>query len=232
MNPNPIILHLESTSKNCSIAISKGIEILCLCEETTDNFSHNEKLHTFIQWALEGAEITINDINAISLSKGPGSYTGLRIGTAAAKGLCFSLDIPLIANNTLESLIQKEKYKEYSKIIPVIDARRMEFYTKIFDGKGISLSDTHSHILNEKSFLDIRDEKLLFIGDCTEKIDNYFKENNINFKNATFISQIPSAKSLVELSYLKYQNQEFKDIAYFEPFYLKDFIGNKLEKYK
>ena len=130
------ILHLETSSKNCSVAISDGDEILCVCEEISENYKQSESLHTFVQWALEGAKITLNDLDAISLGKGPGSYTGLRIGASSAKGFCFGLQIPLVAVNSLETMIQPFLNKEYDFIIPMIDARRMEVYCAVFDGNS------------------------------------------------------------------------------------------------
>jgi len=193
-----LILHLETTSKNCSVSISKGLELVCLCEEISDNFSSNEKLHTFINWALEGAEISINGIDAISVSKGPGSYTGLRIGVAAAKGLCFALDKPLIALNTLEILIQNQKYKNFENLIPVIDARRLELYTTIFDGRGISKSLIEAHILTANSFESIKNDSNCFIGDAAKKTQDFFKENNLDFSQSIFIEEFPSSKNMIE----------------------------------
>lgn len=227
MNELPIILHIESSSKNCSIAISKGAELLCLCEESTDNFAHNEKLHTFIEYTLEGANLKISDLNAVSISKGPGSYTGLRIGIAAAKGLCFALDIPLISVNTLQILIDHQKYKSYDYLIPVIDARRMEIYTKIFDSKGFQLTNTFSHILNEDSFKDYMNKNICFVGDAVLKVKQNFINHNYLIENLTFIEELPSSKNMIEMTYRKFLNQEFENLAYFEPFYLKEFIANK-----
>lgn len=227
MNKFPIILHIESSSKNCSISISKGTELLCFCEESTDNFTHNEKLHTFIEYTLEGAELKISDLNAVSISKGPGSYTGLRIGVAAAKGLCFALDIPLISINTLQVLIENQKYKNYDFIIPVIDARRMEIYTSIFDSKGVVLTDTFSHILNENSFGNYLKNKICFIGDAVSKVKQNFTNHHLSIENFTFIEEFPSSKNMIEHIYRKFINQEYENLAYFEPFYLKEFITNK-----
>ena len=100
------ILYLETSSKNCSVAISDDEKLLCVCEEVSENYKQSESLHSFVEWALEGAEISIKDIDAVCLGKGPGSYTGLRIGAASAKGFCYGLKIPLIAVNSLESMIE------------------------------------------------------------------------------------------------------------------------------
>ena len=130
------ILHIETSSRNCSVAISDGEELLCLCEEVSENYKQSESLHTFVEWALEGAEISLKEIEAVSLGKGPGSYTGLRIGAASAKGFCYGLKVPLIAVNSLETMIEPFLSQNYDVIIPLIDARRMEVYCAVFDGNS------------------------------------------------------------------------------------------------
>lgn len=218
------ILHIETSSKNCSVAISDGEKLLCLCEEVSENYKQSESLHTFVEWALEGAEISLQDLDAVSLGKGPGSYTGLRIGAASAKGFCYGLKIPLIAVNSLESMIEEFINQGFELIIPLIDARRMEVYTAIFDGKsGEMISPTEAKILDENSFSDLADKKVLFIGDGAKKAQEI-----LNFPNAEFRSDIyPSAKGLIKKAVEKFNQQDFEDVAYFEPFYLKDFQGVK-----
>ena len=164
------ILHIETSSKNCSVAISDGENLLCLCEEVSDNYKQSESLHTFVEWALEGAEISLQDLDAVSLGKGPGSYTGLRIGAASAKGFCYGLKLPLIAVNSLDSMVEEFVNQGFDLIIPLIDARRMEVYTAFFDGKsGQRISETESKILDETSFSELADKKILFIGDGAKK---------------------------------------------------------------
>ena len=126
------ILYLETSSKNCSVAISDDENLLCLTEEVSENYKQSESLHTFVEWALEGAGISIQDIEAVSLGKGPGSYTGLRIGASSAKGFCYGLKVPLIAVNSMESMIEPFLGQTYDLIIPLIDARRMEVYTSVY----------------------------------------------------------------------------------------------------
>ncbi len=221
------ILHLETSSKNCSVAISDGEELLCLCEEISDNYKQSESLHTFVEWALEGAEIQLSDLHAISLGKGPGSYTGLRIGAASAKGFCFGLDIPLLAVDSLETMVEMYLNKGYDCIIPLIDARRMEVYTATFDGNsGLRLSETEALILDENSFPHLQDQKVIFVGDGAKKAQEI-----LGLKNADFDESIyPSAKYLVKKSAAKYKSNDFEDVAYFEPFYLKEFQGVKKKK--
>lgn len=227
------ILHLETSSKNCSVAISDGEKLLCVCEEVSDNYKQSESLHTFVEWALEGAEITLQDLDAISLGKGPGSYTGLRIGASSAKGFCYGLKIPLIAINSLETMVELFLTKDYDYIIPLIDARRMEVYTAVFDGKtGAMLSETEAKILDETSFQEFADKKVIFIGDGAKKYQEFLSslENNHLEKSAFDQSIFPSAKYLVKKSVVKFKNKDFEDVAYFEPFYLKDFQGVKKKK--
>ncbi len=226
------ILHLETSSKNCSVAISDGKELLCLCEEISDNYKQSESLHTFVEWALEGAEISLKDLDSISLGKGPGSYTGLRIGASSAKGFCYGLSIPLIAVNSLETMIEPFLNGDYDYIIPLIDARRMEVYTAVFDGKsGIMISETESKILDENSFSEYLDKKVIFIGDGAKKFREFLSSFGEEFSNAEFNENIyPSAKYLIKKAVEKFNKKEFEDIAYFEPFYLKDFQGVKKKK--
>lgn len=221
------ILHLETSSKNCSVAISEGEELLCLCEEISENYKQSESLHTFVQWALEGAEIDLKDLDAVSLGKGPGSYTGLRIGAAAAKGFCFGLDLPLIAVESLETMIQTSLNKGYDYIIPLIDARRMEVYTATFDGNsGERITETEALILEEDSFQHFAGKKVIFVGDGAKKAREILQLKDAEFDESIY----PSAKYLVKKSVEKYTAQDFEDIAYFEPFYLKDFQGVKKKK--
>ena len=218
------ILHIETSSKNCSVAISDGEELLCLCEEVSENYKQSESLHTFVEWALEGAEISLKDIEAVSLGKGPGSYTGLRIGAASAKGFCYGLKVPLIAVNSLETMKEPFLGQNYDVIIPLIDARRMEVYCAIFDGNsGEMISETEAKILDEQSFTELEGKKILFVGDGAKKAKEI-----LQLENADFVENIyPSAKYLIKKSVEKFNRQDFEDVAYFEPFYLKDFHGVK-----
>lgn len=218
------ILHIETSSKNCSVAISDGEKLLCLCEEVSDNYKQSESLHSFVEWTLEGAEISLKDLDAVSLGKGPGSYTGLRIGSASAKGFCYGLKLPLIAINSLDSMVEEFVNQGFELIIPLIDARRMEVYTALFDGKsGEMISETEAKILDENSFSELSNKKILFVGDGTKKAQEI-----LNLPNAEFRSDVyPSAKGLIKQSVEKFNQKDFEDVAYFEPFYLKDFQGIK-----
>ncbi len=218
------ILYLETSSKNCSVAISDGDKLLCVCEEVSENYKQSESLHTFVEWALEGAKLFMKDIEAVSLGKGPGSYTGLRIGAASAKGFCYGLKIPLVAVNSMESMIELFLGQNYDLVIPLVDARRMEVYTAVYDGNsGEEILPTEAKILDEYAFKEFKDKKILFVGDGAAKAKDILQLPNAEFKTDIY----PSAQYLVKKTLEKIQNKEFEDIAYFEPFYLKDFHGVK-----
>ncbi|MDQ0592235.1 tRNA threonylcarbamoyladenosine biosynthesis protein TsaB [Chryseobacterium ginsenosidimutans] len=221
------ILYIETSSKNCSVAISDKEKLLCLTEEVSENYKQSESLHTFIEWALEGAGISIKEIEAVSLGKGPGSYTGLRIGASSAKGFCYGLKVPLIAVNSLETMIEPFLNLNYDFVIPLIDARRMEVYTAVYDGKtGKEMSGTEAKILDETSFQEFKDKKVIFVGDGAKKAKEILQLPSAEFNETIY----PSAQYLIKKSLEKIDKKEFEDIAYFEPFYLKDFHGVKKKK--
>lgn len=221
------ILHLESSSRNCSVAISSGTELVCLCEEVSENYKQSESLHTFVEWALEGADLQLSDIDAVAVGKGPGSYTGLRIGAASAKGFCYGLGIPLITINSLETMIVPFLGMAYDFIIPVIDARRNEVYCAIYDGvNGKIMRETEAKILDEHSFREYRDHRIVFIGDGAKKSREILQLPLADFNEEIF----PTAKYLIPKAVEKYKKKEFENVAYFEPFYLKDFQGVKQKK--
>lgn len=215
------ILHIETSTKQCSVALAYKGKLLSSRVLNSESFSHNEKLHLFISEVLEEANLKPKQLDAISVSKGPGSYTGLRIGVAAAKGFCFALDIPLIALNSLEILVQGVTQAEVELIIPMMDARRMEVYTAIFDGNKNWINKTSALILNQNSFKEIaKDKTVLFLGNGTNKFQELIPE--INLKHS-FENNYPNAIHMVELTWEKYNSKDFESLAYFEPFYLKDF---------
>lgn len=221
------ILYLETSSKNCSVAISDDEKLLCVAEEVSENYKQSESLHTFVEWGLEGAELSIKDIDAVCLGKGPGSYTGLRIGAASAKGFCYGLNIPLIAVNSLESMKEPFLGQNYDLVIPLVDARRMEVYTAVYDGiSGNELSPTEAKVLDETSFQEFNDKKILFIGDGAKKAKEILQLPDAEFNEDIY----PSAQYLVKKTLEKIKNKDFEDIAYFEPFYLKEFHGVKKKK--
>ena len=218
------ILYLETSSKNCSVTISENEKLLCLCEEISENYKQSESLHTFVEWALEGAEISIKDIEAVCLGKGPGSYTGLRIGAASAKGFCYGLNIPLVAVNSIESMVEPFINQDFDIIIPLIDARRMEVYTAVYNGKtGEEISATEAKILDETSFAEYKDQKVILVGDGAKKAQEILQLPNAVYKDNVY----PSSQYLIKKANKKIAQKDFEDIAYFEPFYLKDFHGVK-----
>lgn len=217
------ILNIETSSTVCSVSLSKNGELISF-KEINDGFTHAENLHVFIEEVIKKASITISQLNAIAISKGPGSYTGLRIGVSAAKGLAFTLNIPLIAIDTLQIITQSALQKDKSTAIycPMIDARRMEIYTALYDANLNEQKNTEALIVDEKSVCQYEQyEHIYFFGDGMLKCKAILQ----SLKNASFIdSIIPSAKAMCKLSYKKYINKEFEDVAYFEPFYLKNFF--------
>jgi len=213
------ILNIETATKNCSVALAKeGKTILCK-EIAEEGYSHAERLHVFIEEIIKEAGITFQDISAIAVSQGPGSYTGLRIGVSAAKGLCFALDIPLIAVDTLQVLASQAKVSN-GLIIPMLDARRMEVYSAIFTPNFENKRGVQAEIITENSFEELQ-ETLYFVGDCAEKCKPVLTKDNFIFLEEI---KYPSAKEMSFLSFEKYKKNDTVDVAYFEPYYLKDFM--------
>lgn len=218
-----IILSIETSTTNCSVSLSKQGETLVLKEDNNANYSHAESLHVFIDAVLKTANINKSEIDAIAVSKGPGSYTGLRIGVSAAKGLCFALDKPLISISTLHALAHQVITQE-GVIVSMLDARRMEVFSAIYDSQFNLLRKIEAQILDEFSFKqELNNGKVFFVGNGTEKTKAL-----LSHENAVFIDhKLPSANEMSALAYAKYKIGNFEDVAYFEPFYLKDFIALK-----
>lgn len=214
------IVNIETATKNCSVSIAKEGVILAMQELNDGNYSHAEKLHPFIQQVANEANISLKDIDAVAVSKGPGSYTGLRIGVSAAKGLCFAFDKPLISIETLHSLAHKIIIKD-GVIVPMLDARRMEVYAAVYDAKYSQVREIRAEIIDENSFKEYLEKgKVYFLGDGAEKCKEVITHENAVFIDAEF----PSAKEMANLSFDKYKKNDIEDVAYFEPFYLKDFV--------
>ena len=215
------ILHIDTTTKKCSVALAQDGELMIQKELLSEEFSHSEQLHPFIEEVLKESGLKSSSLSAIAISKGPGSYTGLRIGVAAAKGLCFALDLPLIALNTLEIMVQPYEDSPYSFIIPMLDARRMEVYTAIFDETKKWIQETMAEVLTENTFTSIVNEQsCLIIGDGAIKFKTLHPKINASYTNEI---HYPVAKDMITLAWKKFNTKEFEDLAYFEPFYLKDF---------
>ena len=221
-----LILNLETATKNCSVSIAKDGRTIALKELNDGNYSHGEKLHEFIGDVLREANLNYKDLNAVAVSKGPGSYTGLRIGVSAAKGLCFSLDLPLISCNTLQALALSAQVSE-GLVVPLLDARRMEVYSAVFTPDNESVREIQAEIIDEHSFQnELSQGPVTFLGDGAAKCKDIIAHPHAHFKDGKF----PSANEMSKLSFEKFQNKDFEDLAYFEPFYLKDFVVTTKKK--
>lgn len=215
------ILCLETATTNCSVTLSVDGSVIAFKEDNTPGYSHSEKLHVFIDAILAESKVSKRQLDAVAVSKGPGSYTGLRIGVSAAKGLCYALDIPLISIPTLQSLALQISH-DVDLIIPLLDARRMEVYAAVFNSEVKEIRETRAEILEANSFSEyLESGTVAFVGSGVEKFQKICES-----ENAIFLPNLlPRSQEMVELSEAKYNTQQFEDVAYFEPYYLKDFIA-------
>lgn len=213
------ILNIETATKNCSVSIAKNGETITCREIAEEGYSHAEKLHVFIEEIIAETGISVHDLSAVAVSQGPGSYTGLRIGVSAAKGMCYALNIPLIAVDTLQTLASQAKVSD-GKIISMLDARRMEVYSEIFSADLEVERAIQAEIIDENSF-NTYTETLYFVGDCAEKCQSVLTKENFVFLEDV---KYPSAAAMSKISYDKYRISDTVDVAYFEPYYLKDFM--------
>ena len=220
------ILNIETATTNCSVSVAKDGKTIALKEDYDNGYSHAEKLHIYIDEVLKEAKIEKQQLDAIAVSKGPGSYTGLRIGVSAAKGLCFALEVPLISVSTLEALAHQVE-AESGLIVPMLDARRLEVYSAIFNSDYQEVRAIEAQVLDENSFSEyLKDNKVYFIGNGVKKTMDLIKS-----EKAVFIEEkLPSANEMSALSFEAYKKSNIQDVAYFEPFYLKDFIALKSKK--
>lgn len=226
-----IILNIETSTEVCSVTIAENGKTL-FQKESNEGLRHSELLTVFIQDLFQENNFEISKLDAVAVSKGPGSYTGLRIGVSVAKGLCYGLNIPLVGVGSIELMgiyaaansnefYSKEKEEELL-FCPMIDARRMEVYTALFAENGEQILPVTAEIIDENSFADfLKDKKILFFGNGAKKC-----KEKITHKNALFAGPSEtSARFMQNLSEIKYNKNEFEDVAYFEPFYLKDFVA-------
>ena len=223
------ILYLETATRVCSVALANNENLLSLRETAVSN-SHSELITVFIQEVLQEAGISIRDIDAVAVSRGPGSYTGLRIGVSTAKGICYSLDKPLLSVGTLQAmacgaLLNNPDIDSNTLICPMLDARRMEVYYSLFDHHLNEIKTDSASVITEDFFSDILStKKLLLIGDGAEKCTPLFKDQ----PNIKVVSDFAiSARYMIQSGLESYNRQKFEDVAYFEPFYLKDFVAGK-----
>jgi len=222
-----LIINIETATSICSVALAKD-GILLSQRETAEKNSHSFVLGTFVEEVIEEANYKMSDLDAVAISSGPGSYTGLRIGASMAKGISYSLDIPLIAVPTLKAMANGVNNHSADYLIPMIDARRMEVYAAIFDAFLTEIKPVEPVIINEDSFLDLlENNKVAFFGDGAIKCKPVLKSENALF----FDSGMPSAGSMCSLSEQAFAKKQFEDTAYFEPFYLKEFQA-KISKVK
>jgi tRNA threonylcarbamoyladenosine biosynthesis protein TsaB len=225
-----MILQIETATSSCSVALAKDGNVLAV-KQVNERNMHAAVITLFIDEVMTLAGMEYCDLDAIAVSCGPGSYTGLRIGISTAKGLCFALDKPLIAIETLSAMaygmITQEGYGPTDNILlcPMIDARRMEVFTAVFTTSGDKIKPTDAEIIDKNSFNDLlKNNKLLFFGDGAEKCREVFSENPNAIFSADFIN---SAVYLTQRAAEKFNNKDFEDVAHFEPYYLKDFIAGK-----
>ena len=215
-----LILCIETATKCCSVALAKEGELYAYKENIPKVYSHSESLNIYIQDLLKECQLQINHLDAVAISSGPGSYTGLRIGCSSAKGLCYALGLPLISIPTLDSMAQIKMVNNKDKILcPMIDARRMEVYCSLFY-KNFQ-TDVEAKEINARSFSEeLKNNSILFFGDGAAKCKSFITSSNAYFD----IDFYPSARGMLALSQKKFDLNQFEDLAYFTPFYLKEFI--------
>jgi tRNA threonylcarbamoyladenosine biosynthesis protein TsaB len=225
----PKILSIETGTSVCSVVLSQGKQVVAL-RESLGEPAHAAKLSVFINEILTQQNINVADLDAIAVSEGPGSYTGMRIGVSTAKGLCFGAEKPLIAVGSLLSLaklvIENAKPAAETFLCPMIDARRMEVYTALFTSNAEMINQVSAQIIDENTYSELlKTHKIIFFGDGAEKCKQV-----INSPNAMFADIQASAKGMIDVATEKFKNSDFVDIAYFEPFYLKDFVATTAKK--
>ncbi len=223
------ILQLETATESCSVSISLKGETIAIKEANEKNI-HATSITLFIEDCLTQANLKIKDIDAVAVSKGPGSYTGLRIGVSTAKGICYALDKPLIAVETLKAMASGFTAKHFSVnknilFCPMIDARRMEVYCSVFNQNLEVVSPTEAKIIDKTSFeYLLQANSIYFFGDGAAKCEHAFEGQH----NARIVDDfINSASDMGNLAYQYFLENKFEDIAYFEPYYLKDFVSTK-----
>lgn len=222
-----LVLNIETSSHNCSVSISSSGKIISTEEKIFEEYSHSKSLHVHIERLFKKTNLKPSELSAVSVSQGPGSYTGLRIGISAAKGFCFALNIPMISLDTMRILAESVSDKN-CYIISAMDARRDEIYFSVFKAskkETIRIRQTDIMILNSTSFSDfLNNSKTYFVGNCNEKIKKYISSDNAIYSPLT----LPSSKHMAVLSYQKYINSNFVDISNFSANYIKDFSGKKI----
>ena len=214
-----LILNIETSTKVCSVSLALNGDVIAFKEESSEKYIHSEKLNIFIEELFAQVDYQLNDLAAICVSKGPGSYTGLRIWVSSAKGFCYALDIPLISLDSLSVLARDYLNNNFMQantiLMPMIDARRMEVYTAVFNDKADIQTAISAEVIDVEFF--DTNKKIILIGDGAKKF------NSIIPRNVRIENNLSSSKGMASLSYLKFTKKEFEDVAYFEPYYLKSF---------
>ncbi len=224
-----LILSIDTSTKVCSVALHQDSKLLAISELYTEK-SHSGMLTTLCENVVKYAGFSLNAVDAFAVAKGPGSYTGLRIGVSTAKGFCFALDKPLIAVNTLEAMAfqVKDFYDETHLLCPMIDARRMEVYCQVLDNQMNIILETEAKIIDNLSFSELLNEKkVVFFGDGAAKCQAEIAHENAIFLNTEIH---PSAKTVGILATNLFEKSLFENVVTFEPFYLKDFVGTQAKK--
>ena len=217
------IILIETSTSLCSVALAEDGAVTAYRESSAPK-AHASLTAVFVQEVLQERGVTLSDCDAVCVSKGPGSYTGLRVGVSTAKGLCFGSGLPLIAAGTLDTLVAQAE-GEYKYIIPMIDARRMEVYACVFEN-GTQITETEPVIVDENSFAEYLEQgPCLFIGDGAGKCADVIKH-----PNAQFCQCNPKASAMLAPAMKAYNEKRFEDVAYFEPFYLKEFVATVSKK--
>ena len=209
------ILHIETSTEQCGVALAQNATILGSREVLENGFTHAKQLHTLIDEVLSECGLSPYQLDAVAVSEGPGSFTGLRIGCVAAKGLCFALDIPLIALPTLQILATP--HSENSMVVSLLDARRDEVYAAVYNKGGALKGETHAHILTASSFADLAANQVSFVGTGAEKTKDLLPSN----PNWKFVSSHPSATAMPTLAFEAFEKKQFANIHSFTPTYLK-----------
>src|SRR3569623_677531 len=222
-----LIISIDTSTKVCSVALHAEAQLIATQTLHVEK-SHTESLLMAIEHLITISPYTKEDLSAVAVSSGPGSYTGLRIGTSTAKGLCYALGIPLIAVNTLEAMIcGMQPYNMVRALLcPMLDARRMEVYCLLTDSQGCSILPTHAHIVDQNRFQAwLPNTHILFLGDGADKCKPLLAHQS----HALFIDHFyPQAHHVGDLAYSKFKQAAFEDLAYFTPLYLKPFQGKRL----
>lgn len=213
------ILAIETSTSICSVAVHRDGNLISLSEESKPG-AHAERLILLIEEVVEKAGLEFGNLDAISVSEGPGSYTGLRIGVSTAKGLAFGLNKPLIGVNTLQALASAIPLEDGDLVIPVLDARRMEVYREVFDWKLESIANLDAEVLTENSFQNFLEKhRVYFLGDAVDKVKSFVSHENARFNSESSFS----ARHMGKISFEKFEKAQFADLAYFVPNYLKEF---------